>query len=113
MFLLLCIFITLTFTLAMWLEEREYNPKRFYNLCISLFPKRVVPPPYIPDLKSPTDTRHFEDILEKPVSKECFPTSKGFSGNHLPFVGFTFARAAKWATLIARMFSHLFVQKKK
>jgi hypothetical protein len=62
-----------------------------------------VKPPYIPELQSPTDTRHFDDILDKPVSKESFAASKGFSGNHLPFVGFTFSRAAKWGHLVARM----------
>ena len=30
-------------------------------------------------------------FLEIPVSKEEFPVSRGFSGNHLPFVGFSFS----------------------
>ncbi|XP_041427898.1 CDC42 binding protein kinase beta L homeolog isoform X3 [Xenopus laevis] len=48
--------------------------------------------PYIPDVSSPSDTSNFDvddDILRNP---EVIPSSthSGFSGFHLPFVGFTY-----------------------
>ncbi|XP_053553398.1 serine/threonine-protein kinase MRCK beta isoform X2 [Bombina bombina] len=48
--------------------------------------------PYIPDVSSPSDTSNFDvddDILRNP---EVIPPSShsGFSGFHLPFVGFTY-----------------------
>ncbi|XP_041430942.1 serine/threonine-protein kinase MRCK beta-like isoform X4 [Xenopus laevis] len=48
--------------------------------------------PYIPDVSSPSDTSNFDvddDILRNP---EVIPpsTHSGFSGFHLPFVGFTY-----------------------
>lgn len=48
--------------------------------------------PYIPDVSSPSDTSNFDvddDILRNP---EMVPpsTHSGFSGFHLPFVGFTY-----------------------
>ncbi|KAG9481858.1 hypothetical protein GDO78_010863 [Eleutherodactylus coqui] len=48
--------------------------------------------PYIPDVSSPSDTSNFDvddDILRNP---EVVPpsTHSGFSGFHLPFVGFTY-----------------------
>ena len=57
----------------------------------------------MPELRSATDTTYFEDILEKPVSKEEFPVSRGFSGNHLPFVGFSFSRTMRWGELVSSM----------
>eukprot|EP01134_Creolimax_fragrantissima_P005018 CFRG5018T1 len=59
---------------------------------------KTMKPPYIPELASDIDTTHFEDILEKPVSKEEFSSQRGFSGNHLPFVGFSYTKAQKWAS---------------
>ncbi|XP_062267051.1 serine/threonine-protein kinase MRCK beta isoform X1 [Platichthys flesus] len=48
--------------------------------------------PYIPDVSSPTDTSNFdvdEDVLKNP---EIAPlvSHTGFTGQHLPFVGFTY-----------------------
>ncbi|XP_061602851.1 serine/threonine-protein kinase MRCK beta isoform X3 [Cololabis saira] len=48
--------------------------------------------PYIPDVSSPTDTSNFDvddDVLKNPDAG--LPVSHtGFTGQHLPFVGFTF-----------------------
>ena len=38
---------------------------------------QAVTPPYVPELRSATDTTYFEDILQQPVSKEEFPVSRG------------------------------------
>eukprot|EP00123_Amoebidium_parasiticum_P011273 comp20621_c0_seq1/m.26648 comp20621_c0_seq1/g.26648 ORF comp20621_c0_seq1/g.26648 comp20621_c0_seq1/m.26648 type:complete len:1401 (-) comp20621_c0_seq1:948-5150(-) len=59
-------------------------------------------PPYKPELKSKIDTAAFDDILDKPVSKDSFPEKPGFSGNHLPFVGFTFSRFYQFSKLVAK-----------
>ncbi|MEE6493744.1 hypothetical protein FKM82_016931 [Ascaphus truei] len=53
---------------------------------------RSLEAPYIPDVSSPSDTSNFDvddDILRNP---EMVPPSShsGFSGFHLPFVGFTY-----------------------
>uniref|UniRef100_A0A8C5PPX3 non-specific serine/threonine protein kinase n=1 Tax=Leptobrachium leishanense TaxID=445787 RepID=A0A8C5PPX3_9ANUR len=53
---------------------------------------RSLEAPYIPDVSSPSDTSNFDvddDILRNP---EMVPpsTHSGFSGFHLPFVGFTY-----------------------
>ncbi|KAM5163544.1 serine/threonine-protein kinase MRCK alpha [Mantella aurantiaca] len=48
--------------------------------------------PYIPEVSSPTDTSNFD--VDDDCLKNCEtmppPTHTGFSGHHLPFVGFTF-----------------------
>uniref|UniRef100_A0A6Q2XWX2 non-specific serine/threonine protein kinase n=1 Tax=Esox lucius TaxID=8010 RepID=A0A6Q2XWX2_ESOLU len=52
--------------------------------------------PYIPDVSSPSDTSNFDvddDILKNPVgSLDIAPpvSHTGFTGQHLPFVGFTY-----------------------
>uniref|UniRef100_A0A3Q3FFM3 non-specific serine/threonine protein kinase n=1 Tax=Labrus bergylta TaxID=56723 RepID=A0A3Q3FFM3_9LABR len=53
--------------------------------------------PYIPDVSSPTDTSNFDvddDVLKNPVRNLTLldpPVSHtGFTGQHLPFVGFTY-----------------------
>ncbi|XP_034018471.1 serine/threonine-protein kinase MRCK beta isoform X1 [Thalassophryne amazonica] len=65
--------------------------------------------PYIPDVSSPTDTSNFDvddDVLKNPdIGPPVSHT--GFSGHHLPFVGFTYTTnscfsdrgAADWAGL--------------
>ncbi|KAM9703346.1 LOW QUALITY PROTEIN: serine/threonine-protein kinase MRCK beta-like [Menidia menidia] len=48
--------------------------------------------PYVPDVSSPTDTSNFdvdEDLLKNPDLGPP-PSLSGFSGQQLPFVGFTF-----------------------
>ncbi|XP_059212054.1 serine/threonine-protein kinase MRCK beta isoform X1 [Centropristis striata] len=53
---------------------------------------RAAAAPYIPDVSSPTDTSNFDvddDVLKNPdISPPVSHT--GFTGLHLPFVGFTF-----------------------
>ncbi|XP_058147258.1 serine/threonine-protein kinase MRCK beta isoform X1 [Dasypus novemcinctus] len=50
--------------------------------------------PYIPDVSSPSDTSNFDvddDVLRNTVSEILPPGAHtGFSGFHLPFIGFTF-----------------------
>lgn len=52
--------------------------------------------PYVPDVKSPTDTSNFDvdDSDMKILSNAVPPVSSNpaFSANHLPFVGFTFTQ---------------------
>lgn len=47
-------------------------------------------PPVVPELSSDDDTRNFEDIERDEKAEEVFPVPKGFDGNHLPFIGFTY-----------------------
>ncbi|EDV46389.2 rho-associated protein kinase 1 isoform X1 [Drosophila erecta] len=47
-------------------------------------------PPVVPELSSDDDTRNFEDIERDEKPEEVFPVPKGFDGNHLPFIGFTY-----------------------
>lgn len=48
-------------------------------------------PPVVPDLSSDDDTRNFDDIERDESPEEVFPIPKTFAGNHLPFIGFTYA----------------------
>jgi len=48
--------------------------------------------PVVPELNGDTDTRNFDEIEQKrPDENESFKEPKTFSGNHLPFVGFTYS----------------------
>uniref|UniRef100_A0A1B6L2N5 Rho-associated protein kinase let-502 n=1 Tax=Graphocephala atropunctata TaxID=36148 RepID=A0A1B6L2N5_9HEMI len=49
-------------------------------------------PPVVPELSGDDDTSHFDDVEKDESPEESFPTPKAFSGNHLPFVGFTYSR---------------------
>lgn len=49
-------------------------------------------PPVIPDITCDTDTSNFDDIEDDRSMEETFPVPKAYTGNHLPFVGFTFNR---------------------
>lgn len=58
--------------------------------------------PYVPDVKSPTDTSNFDvdDTEVKLLSDAVPPTSNpAFSGHHLPFVGFTFTQHSNLSDL--------------
>ena len=46
--------------------------------------------PIVPDLVSETDTSMFDEIEPKTQEEQQFPPPKTFSGDHLPFVGFTY-----------------------
>lgn len=47
--------------------------------------------PVVPELVGETDTRNFDDIEDDNDENESFPTPKAFTGNHLPFIGFTYS----------------------
>jgi len=47
-------------------------------------------PPVVPELKGDDDADNFDEI-ERDDRAEYFPVGKAFSGNHLPFVGFTYS----------------------
>lgn len=48
-------------------------------------------PPVVPELNSDDDTRNFDEIERDETPEELFPIPKTFAGNHLPFIGFTYA----------------------
>ncbi|KAE9554409.1 hypothetical protein FO519_002401 [Halicephalobus sp. NKZ332] len=49
-------------------------------------------PPYIPKLNGDDDTSHFEDVDERePDPSDEFQIPKAFTGNQLPFIGFTYS----------------------
>ncbi|KAM3602767.1 uncharacterized protein V6R79_010171 [Siganus canaliculatus] len=60
---------------------------------------RSLEAPYIPDVSSPTDTSNFDvddDVLKNPeISPPVSHT--GFTGQHLPFVGFTYTTGSCFA----------------
>lgn len=61
------------------------------NQCVA---SSTVTPPYVPDVKSATDTSNF-DVDEADLrNSEVLPPSShaAFTGNHLPFLGYTFTR---------------------
>lgn len=45
----------------------------------------------MPELSGDDDTSNFDDIEKDDSTEESFPVPKAFSGNHLPFVGFTYS----------------------
>lgn len=47
-------------------------------------------PPVVPELIGDTDTSNFEDIEKDDSPADTFAVPKAFSGNHLPFIGFTY-----------------------
>ncbi|XP_030854470.1 serine/threonine-protein kinase MRCK alpha isoform X2 [Strongylocentrotus purpuratus] len=62
---------------------------------------RNMTPPYVPDVKSATDTSNF-DVDEADLrNSEVLPPSShaAFTGNHLPFLGYTFTRNSNLSDL--------------
>ncbi|KAM8961552.1 citron Rho-interacting kinase isoform 2-T2 [Pelodytes ibericus] len=56
---------------------------------------RNTPPPFVPTLKSEDDTSNFDEPEKhlRVLPSSCQLISAGFSGEHLPFVGFSFIKA--------------------
>uniref|UniRef100_A0A8C5LL70 Citron Rho-interacting kinase n=1 Tax=Leptobrachium leishanense TaxID=445787 RepID=A0A8C5LL70_9ANUR len=56
---------------------------------------RSTPPPFVPTLKSEDDTSNFDEPEKnlRDLSSPCQLISTGFSGENLPFVGFSFIKA--------------------
>ncbi|XP_058794341.1 rho-associated protein kinase 1 isoform X2 [Phymastichus coffea] len=48
-------------------------------------------PPVVPELSGDDDTSNFDDVEKEDGPEENFPIPKAFSGNHLPFIGFTYS----------------------
>ncbi|XP_065062554.1 rho-associated protein kinase 1-like [Rhopilema esculentum] len=48
--------------------------------------------PVVPELSSDADTSNFDDIPDPEAGDETFDKNQAFAGNHLPFIGFTFAK---------------------
>uniref|UniRef100_A0A914XSS1 non-specific serine/threonine protein kinase n=1 Tax=Panagrolaimus superbus TaxID=310955 RepID=A0A914XSS1_9BILA len=49
-------------------------------------------PPYVPSLNGDDDTSHFEDVDQKEANiADGFQIPKAFTGNQLPFIGFTYS----------------------
>ena len=48
-------------------------------------------PPVVPELSGDDDTSNFDDVEKEDGPEESFPVPKAFSGNHLPFIGFTYS----------------------
>lgn len=48
-------------------------------------------PPVVPELAGDDDTSNFDDVEKEDGPEENFPIPKAFSGNHLPFIGFTYS----------------------
>ena len=44
----------------------------------------------VPELASDVDTSNFDEIEKDDSPEETFPIPKAFTGNHLPFIGFTY-----------------------
>ncbi|KAJ3086228.1 hypothetical protein HK102_013395 [Quaeritorhiza haematococci] len=56
---------------------------------------REVQPPFIPELSGPDDTRYFEDEEgehKKVTTRKVLPKTKDFTGQNLPFIGYTYVQ---------------------
>ncbi|KAJ3197031.1 Rho-associated protein kinase 2 [Irineochytrium annulatum] len=53
-------------------------------------------PPFIPELSGPDDTRYFDDEENesKKVARKTLPRTKEFTGQNLPFIGYTYVHNA-------------------
>ncbi|XP_031788624.1 rho-associated protein kinase 1 isoform X4 [Nasonia vitripennis] len=54
-------------------------------------------PPVVPELSGDDDTSNFDDVEKEDGPEESFPVPKAFSGNHLPFIGFTYSAGGREA----------------
>lgn len=62
-------------------------PSLSVSLCLSAMA------PVVPELSSDIDTSNFDDdIKDDPLGTETFAPPRAFTGNQLPFVGFTYFR---------------------
>lgn len=48
-------------------------------------------PPVVPELSSDDDARNFDEVEKDDGPEKDFSTPKAFSGNNLPFIGFTYS----------------------
>lgn len=53
-------------------------------------------PPVVPELSGDDDTSNFDEVDKEDTSEESFPIPKAFSGDHLPFIGFTYSGDYKY-----------------
>uniref|UniRef100_A0A7E4VZI6 non-specific serine/threonine protein kinase n=1 Tax=Panagrellus redivivus TaxID=6233 RepID=A0A7E4VZI6_PANRE len=53
---------------------------------------RQARPPYVPELNGEGDTSHFEDVSAQDTqTRDNFQIPKAFTGNQMPFIGFTYS----------------------
>ena len=50
-------------------------------------------PPVVPDLTSDVDTSNFDEIEPEDHPEENLQAPKTFTGNNLPFIGFTYNKS--------------------
>ena len=60
-------------------------------------------PPYVPTIQREDDTSNFDDFEPEPSSgprlEDFMEKKKGFAGNDLPFIGFSFTKQLTQASL--------------
>ena len=61
----------------------------------------IAVPPTVPELSSDIDTSNFDEIDKDDALHETFPVPKAFTGNHLPFIGFTYNREMQYVAFAA------------
>lgn len=59
------------------------------SICVCLV--LIAKPPYLPQLKGDDDTSYFDNIDDKDNKSSEFQIPKAFTGNQLPFIGFTYS----------------------
>eukprot|EP00055_Hartaetosiga_balthica_P013756 m.72047 g.72047 ORF g.72047 m.72047 type:complete len:1349 (-) comp8367_c0_seq4:454-4500(-) len=55
---------------------------------------RATSAPYLPEVKSSSDVSNFAEVESREQPVQLFKEERTFSGNQLPFIGFTFSRTA-------------------
>lgn len=70
------------------------NPSEFFSPSLLVF-LQPAPPPFVPTLKSDDDTSNFDEPEKNSwvSSSPCQLNLSGFSGEELPFVGFSYSKA--------------------